>query len=250
MKNAIIAGFLVILAACTASAEIKTLVRWGSATDIVSATASLTGQSSTDSLNLTSYGSPAQGSSYYPNYVTEGASPNFYAATTGDRFQILDNAAGDYIYSRSPVNGYIVLWTQDLFLNGGNSGSVTLAGMGVKTGDNTAAITTTARFVIRLGSNYYISQTFAEGAQSFSDASRLTWYNYDISSYSTIGSEAAVTDFSNLTAAGVYIDDDAASSQSKLFDFYMEGITVAPAPATIGMLGLGFLITLLIRRTR
>ena len=191
------------LPAFTASAV--DVVYWGGSSEIVTSSRATQNANSGTTLVLDmGYTSPDVGPNYYPDSTDR--TPNFFGSSDL-RLQIrnsgLDNigANGNGVASSDSI----VLWTNAEFLNGGDSNAATLTGMSAITGDNASGVTTTSRFVIRLGSTFYVSDPVVEGTATVSDPTRLTWNHYDPQTdFTTIGSPVALSDFSNLTAAGLY----------------------------------------------
>lgn len=252
--KAIIVALSATLTAFVSLADV--IVSWGNgATDIV--TANSANLPAGTSLNLGSYANPAVGANYYPNYVSEGATPYFYAATDGVRAYVRNaTTPGDSLYTVLTVGvgqGAIFLWDKAGFWGGASdaASTVDLTGMTVNITDNAGSTASSVRFVIRLGTDFYVSGTSGEGTTDIADPSTLNWYNYDVANYKTIGSAVTLTDFSNLTAAGLYLTATSTGSSIAISvnNFGVSG-TVIPEPATVGLLGLGTLVSLLLRRVR
>ena len=218
------------------------VVQWGPGTDIV--TGNLDAQNNDEGLALVldgGYSSPDVGPNYYPDNTDR--TPNFYGSSDG-RLQIRQSSGGDNIGANG--NGItstntIVLWTNSEFLNGGDTNAATLTGMSAITDDNSSGATTQSRFVIRLDSTFYVSDIFGEGAASFSDPGLLTWNSYDpMTDFTAIGTATPVTDFSNLTGAGIYYTSSLPSAGtivSELEQFTVTAdIAAIPEPATVGLL--------------
>jgi hypothetical protein len=108
----------------------------------------------------------------------------------------------------------------------------------------------TSHAVIRLGTSFYVSEDLGVGGQDGdgtwemkSATSANSWFNYDpVSSVSTVGSLASISDFSNLTGAGFLIN---ANSTLNFRDAYVNSFatTTVPEPSVyalmIGALALG-----------
>lgn len=222
-----------LISAYLAPLSAVTIVSWGPADDIIATSGtSMTGGSST-ALNLSEIRSPAVGPDYYPNNT--GKTPEFYGAAIGN-FRIRGENPDNIGTSGNSIteNAMIVLWTKDLFINNGDSFDVTLSGMSSETEDNSGDNTTINRYVIRLGTDFYVSQTFDEGAASFTDPTTISWFNYDpTSNYTTIGSAASLSDFGNLTAVGIYINTTRVAPgtiQSKMVSLNVDAVVI-PEPS-------------------
>ena len=241
----------------TFAASAVEIVHWGPGTDIV--TGNRDAQNNDEGLALVldgGYSSPDVSATYYPNNTD--STPNFYGSSDR-RLQIRQDGGGDNIGANG--NGItstntIVLWTNNEFLNGGDTNAATLTGMSAVTDDNSSSATTESRFVIRLDSTFYVSDIFGEGASSFSNPSLLAWNNYDPETdFTVIGSSATLVDFSNLTAAGLYYTTSLPSSGtiiSELRQFAATAdIAAVPEPKTTSiLLGAAAFLCILLRRRR
>lgn len=262
---------VVILSLTGFSLHAAPLVSWGPSTDIIPGASNQSmapGHTGSQSLSLASLANPTVGAAYYPN--STGASPEFYAASyrisssTGlgnTTFVVAPNATNDRLLGTfnagagiSAEVNTIYMWTQPLFLSGGSSApSVTLDGMSVFSGDNGSSTATTVRFVIQLnGSDFYVSDPFAEGASSISDPTAVAWYTYSpTTDFSLIGSVASLssTDFDQLTAAGVYVRSTGSGTvQGYVNSFQVTG--TVPEPGTAALLLGGSLLVMAVRRHR
>lgn len=114
----------------------------------------------------------------------------------------------------------------------------------------------TSHAVIRLGSTFYVSEDLGIGGQDGTGSWALksataanNWFNYDpVSSVSTVGTAAAIADFSNLTGAGFLIKAD---STLNFRDAYVNAFetTIVPEPGTYAlMFGVLALVGVLWRR--
>lgn len=252
-------AILTTLSLTTASAlQAAVILSWQADPTIVGGHTSMSPDNS-NQLDLSSgYNSPA---SYYPN--STGHTPNFYGAAFADMdgaieslsWRMLNDYGGgnDSIGMSKDTRGIttsanlyeIIFWTKDEFLAGGDTAAnVSLDGMSINTGDNGSTINTNAHFVIRLDSNYYVSDQFGDSTQSFEDPTTITWYEYDpltdFSDTSGAAASLATSDFDNLTGAGFFInasEPDASGSQYN--NVYINNMqvdaTVVPEPSSFAL---------------
>ncbi|WP_269540470.1 hypothetical protein [Cerasicoccus fimbriatus] len=237
-------------------------------------------------IDLTDPGNPdpaTNGGTYYPNNTNSRSPVFFYTgvanageldnriinntapATSEMRLGIRDTDGGDGFVAQG---ANLVLWTQTGFdyasgpdhgfLNGYDSTPATLESINSSwaTNGGTAAAQTTLYFIIRLGSDFY-----AAGGDSLSastdllDPAAATWYNYDpLTDIEAIGSEATLTNFDNLTAAGVmtafdYTSGSAIYLNAELGEFQ---VNVVPEPQTYALIAgcTGLLIAIRRRQKR
>lgn len=215
------------------------IVSWGESTDIVYGFTNMSavGRGST-TIAYTSYTSPVVGSGSAPGYYTplpSDKTPNFYAAGYGiissdqNPSTTPTGSINWAVANGNPVTNpdYIQVAGQSITADTNKSVSVTklfmwtdaeflsplseLTGMSLINTDNGSTVSTQNRFVIQLGSDYYISENFGENTGnpvnplSFTDPSAVSWFDYDPTvDIATVGSAAAISDFSNLTKAGFY----------------------------------------------
>lgn len=273
MKSILLIPLVATTVAAVSLEAQTTIVMWGPAEDIVSSSQNLTVGKNATSVNLSTKTSPDQGADYYPNDT--GATPEFYAAIIAQEDGIDNNinnwrvqpaTPDDYIFANNnAAEGFtgtnnvfsILLWQKSSFLAGGDTIDVELNGMSVSVDGN--AGTAFGRFVIQLdNASFYVSQQYEQVGNtfntfSFTDPSAVTWYNYDPvnSDFRTIGSEAAITDFSNVTTAGAFVQNNVDGRFAQLWvrDFQMVG--TIPEPAAYAFLfGATVAIGTLVRRRR
>jgi len=230
------------------------VVSWGTANDIVSSSTGIP-SGSTTSLNLASLSNPAIGPSYYPN--NSGKTPEFYGAGTGN-FRLRNEGIDNIGSSANGVTqiSMIALWTQPFFINGGDVNPVTLTGMDGVFNSNGGTVAVSSRFVIRLGSDFYVSDAFGS-TPSFNDPTAINWFNYDpTTDYTAVGAPVLLADFSNLTAAGAFLQGTRAApgtAQIKLQGINVDGTVgaaVIPEPSWLGLIALGGSLGLVIWRRR
>ncbi len=199
------------------------LVSWGPATDIVTSNANLANGLESSQLNLATPASPA--------HTTE--SPVFYASLYVDsgvervsEYRVRQLTAGDTIRANyrklsaeSDQTGvFTIVWKQDgdgatgAFLNGADTGPVSLDSISATVdGNHAPTIDSAVRFIIRLGDQFYISEsqgTYSSSPQSYnlSIAPETVWYTYDPESDTrVIGTPIELFEFDNVTAVGLYI---------------------------------------------
>jgi len=148
----------------------------------------------------------------------------------------------------------IVLWNQADFLNGADSQTV-----GFSAGDslsvNFAAIGATTRdfrFVVNQGGTYYVSnvnKTDATAGVFSIDPAAVSWRTISTDGNYTIGGTASMITLDDVKAVGLYINASRTGNQTNI-QFNDFQASVIPEPATIGMLGLGGLVALMLRRCR
>jgi hypothetical protein len=194
------------------------LVAWGPATDIVSSNINLSGGSL--ALDLVNPSSPAPGGTY------QAASPIFHVAAgplepgvSLGTFRIGDGGAAEDILTVSfskntaaaNAGSASILWQQaTAFLNGANTGDVTLGRLRVRAKQNSSTTgVTQLRFVIRKGSQFYISEDcgaistntlFEEITLANPAAAR--WFAFDPAQTGTVGAPVYLSDFGAITAVG------------------------------------------------
>lgn len=181
--------------------------------------------------------------------VLNGASPVLDALNFGATLNNSETATG------------VFLWKQADFLNGLNTGNITLDSSNAFSASlnvSGSSTTGTARWLVQSAGSYYLSASFAltTTATSYSrgNPTSTQWYNYDpVTSMTTVGSEWPIPTFSNITAVGVWIESKyvggtSATSEGRIYDFTAAAI---PEPGTMGLLALGgIFVSFMVRRRR
>lgn len=218
------------------------LVQWGPSTEIVSGFRNDTSARKDTVLSLITPANPAVGPNYYGNAA--GASPVFFATAhnslneTANQLQIGNDLVGggapwDVIRfnfdggAQELNNAYcLVVWTrygagtsaapQNGFLSGGddNTANVVLTGLSARAFVNTnTGVTAEARFVIRVGEDFYISgdlgaiRTAGQGPNTLAltDPAQATWFAYDpLTDIRVIGAPVTPPSFAGLEAVGFF----------------------------------------------
>lgn len=288
--NILIASLMVSAFASTLHAT--TIVNWGdSSTGIVSNWQNMTVNKGSTAVSFAGYSNPAVGANYYNGYDSLQVTPRFYgaiaasyvnsastlvnltSASSGFSWQVAPGTPNILSGSLSNLSGYsaslhhIYLWSKSDFLAGSAADStVTLNGIHVSANDNSSTTVSHTFMVIRLGSSWYISSDYGDYSSSYvtrgfdSPALVSAWYNYDpTADFTAIGSAVTLTDFSNLTAAGVYINTTFSSANpgaiaivSRIADVTIDATitdTSIPEPAAFGLAFCGVALLTLRRRT-
>lgn len=144
----------------------------------------------------------------------------------------------------------LLLWRQSDFLNGMNTGTVTLENTSTAAVDIKTYVGFDAgRVVIRLegGSNdgYYISQETPFDGSGLKSASltSLTWLSYDpATSLTATGSVVNLLSsgqIANVTEAGIQFEAHTDGSNALRFDSFEVDTAVIPEPATLGLIVIG-----------
>ncbi|MGJ8642076.1 MAG: sulfatase-like hydrolase/transferase [Luteolibacter sp.] len=218
-------AFLLMVSAFTASAQNVT-IQWGTlaagdleapnATDIVSNSQSLSVNSTTFDINTDA--NPSVGASYYPNAgasfspmfsaasaATEGGVPNITANTA----QIQNNSNSDRIRFASTgatVFSSMVMWDNTIPAGANLTG---LAHGGFRTNNGT----TSFRFLIRKGGQFYASSSFnwTGGSNSTGDFSLLnpagaSWFAFTplVNGVASIADTSSAITMDGVTAVGFY----------------------------------------------
>lgn len=207
-----------------------TLVDWTGSENIVTSGSNLVAGKGSISIDLNTPSNPAVGSGY-----GNVDSPVFYAASKAiatdnseSAYRVVDDSA-----IGSPIDRLVisyakntgttmhatatVLWQQDGdgsaygFLNGADTGDVRLAGTRLRARISSRTTNVNQlRVVIRLGSQFYISDSIGSVADSVNietfempNPYAVDWYTYDPeTSILDIGTPVVIDEFNNLTAVG------------------------------------------------
>ena len=256
----------------TASAHAATIVQWGTANDIVTAQTAFVSGFNSSTINTSTPSNPTVGSSYYPSAT--GRNPVFYSAAynnesasafntprmrvQNDLSTLNNNDALEFssnTVTATSTSTVLTLWTKtgSTFQNGFDTSNATLESMSL-TGRAGSSSGATVRFVIQLGSDYYISDnlgSLASTQTTFSIASpgSTTWFSYSpTTDTATIGASASLSDFSDLNAVGFFWQRSA-NGTSHNVAFSNFNATAVPEPTTWALLA-GTLTTLMIFRRR
>ncbi len=267
---------MMIAAVLMASVAVRAavIVEWGNAgavgaLDIVTVSQAAANANKTQTFNWQTNGNPVVGAAYYPNAT--GKSPTFYTAGSAPRisqnFSVEQAASGDRLmqyYSQTTNGGHYTAMTMwNTFLD--NTAGNTLSNLTMQAGLRMTNETANVRFLVMQGSSYYASQEFVVSSASTTNvisglASAMTWYNFTpfVNGVETIGSSATVN-LTDVDAVGFYFDairldaaNVAAQNQLGVNTSYFGATagSAVPEPATVGMLGLGALVTLIARRMK
>jgi len=242
---------MLMLGALATASQADLLVNLPQGTGLVTANAANSGLVGGQVAFTTNTLSPSPSSTSYTG-------PEFFGGAGGTKalatWRITDNATADYFdASFSPVVGDQV-WALYMFAH--QSATITQATVDVRS--TGTGIDNKLRIVVRKADgSYYISQS-RNNPQNYTyvqtNLAAQVWYEYSpASSLTNIGAEVANFQLNNITAIGEMILVTKVSGTGTISagtrKFQAWG-TVIPEPATVGMLGLGALVTLLIRRLR
>jgi len=254
------------------------VIDWGPGTDLVTSNVGAAAiHEDTDSLDLGTAAFVAG------DYASAPLSPTVYAAIrsfTGDGSTIEAGATIQINDNNSVADGLDAI----LFSNGrvepdnSNDGttnwgiafwqvapqaaaveSITIGG-----GKNAGASET--RAVIRLGSDFYVSEDLGSFSQAdvndaddagddivprtITDMSATDWFAYDpASNFTNIGAAASLSDFTGLTGAGFLGRNANAGAEFRSMALSEFSVTLVPEPASLGLLAAGGLLMLGRRRT-
>lgn len=178
-------------------------------------------------------------------------SPGF-AMGTQSGYNSIQLAVSPTVTTDTVIKGMLV-WDKSDFLGAAQSQAITFSAdnyISYTTGPMTG--TADFRIAVKKGSDWYVSGTTGQAQNTTYNnttaaLTALTWYDIDTSTYA-IGSAADIT-LTDIDAVGLYLSATRANQMSRVS---IQNFTVAaiPEPATIGMLGLGGLVALLLRRQR
>lgn len=195
----------------------------------------------------------------YGGMVTTWSSPFTYApalrhlgTTRVTQVQVYPSTTASYSTSAKGI----FLWNKADFLNGTDSQTVVFSAGSLLSVNLTtiSAATRDFRFVVNQGGTYYVSNSNKTDATAgvFSiDPSTVSWRTVSTDGSYTVGDTASTITLNDVQAVGLYINatrtgtGNLAQTNIQFNDFQAIAI---PEPATIGMLGLGGLVALMLRR--
>ena len=170
------------------------------------------------------------------------------------------NAAGGHTdFINASASSTVIgskLWAVYMFTN--QSASITQFVYNVRLSGSGTVQSNLLRIVVQKDDgSFYISQERGRPSTGYitnSNPLALSWYNYDpVNSIAGIGSQATDFTLNNVKSVGMWTSTEHVSGASlnmgaglSVFQAY----GTIPEPATVGMLGLGALVTLLIRRIK
>ena len=280
---------VLLLALCPLSVQADLIVNWGG--DYVSGDEDLEGQDSTLETGLDLDGDAQFDDSrrgrllsflqaMNPQSGYSGVSDVFYGgASKGrlnnndpgnwNRFRVTDSGSADLMEIRvgggaSRAFHYLQFWEQADFLTlqTGNLGFTTASNLLVRF-DSTLQGITEARWVVREGSTFYLSEATIDTSTAnstrtltfASDASDGNWAVYSPST-STLDLDATASfssqNFSNITAVGFYLEKDAFSGTEgrwTISDFEAD-LALVPEPSAFVLLAVAAVAGVLARTTR
>jgi hypothetical protein len=170
-----------------------------------------------------------------------------------------NTAGGHTDYINASASSTVIgskLWAVYMFAN--ESASITQFVYNIRLSGSGAAQSNLLRLVVQKDDgSFYISQERGRPSTGYvtnSNPVALSWYNYDpVNSIAGIGSQATGFTLNNVKSVGMWTSTEHLSGASLTLGAGLsvfEAYGTIPEPATIGMLGLGALVTLLIRRAR
>jgi hypothetical protein len=201
---------------------------------------------------------PGQNGKIYGGLVTAwGATTNYTPLVRDNKTPVLEVTVNPTASATENASAKgMLVWNKADFLTGSVQ-TVTFAG-----GDSLylnisgwAATAKDVRFTINQGGVWYVSDSkIASGtAQSWTlDPTTNQWRTISTDGNYTIGGSASSVNFSNVLGAGIYLDSATVNGAQMqlLFNDFKVNATVIPEPATIGMLGLGALVVVIVRRMK
>jgi hypothetical protein len=214
------------------------LVAWGTSNGIVTANQNLVTGKGSASVNLTTPASPSIGGAYSTHSPLFFAAAKALSGNSENAWRVINNAnpgdgTGDAILvsfnkdTAATNDGvFTAIWTQDGtgsahgFLNGANTGNVTLANMRVRVKTTGLNSTSQLRFVIRRGAQFYISEDCGAVTSVFSaiapgnttpyeeialaNLAAVAWHPYDpATDMLAFGAPVVLTSFDQITAVGL-----------------------------------------------
>ncbi len=194
-----------------------------------------------------------------PSSSYSGTSATFYGAQAREsavrvsESAIDDNGSNDRIQLKSNNTGsgayaFLVLWKQEDFLNGLDTGQVDFGASDTVTLNLvTYANFNPGRLVLRQGSSYYISDELFNSVTSFEETpTELAWNNYDPTGWSendattltTIGSAASIVSdgkISNITEVGFLFSNTGLSNNAARIQNFEVNMTAIPEPGSVAL---------------
>ncbi len=177
----------------------------------------------------------------------------------------LENAAGvSTVGGAAGTFNFMYMVKKANFANGLNTGAVGFDATSdfSITATTWSGISKSLRAVVQNGSTWYISQAentvATAGTKTLSNAASMMWSVWDPTAQANFSGDSL--DFSTTVAGSTFTDIqavgvwgrivDGATNPSASITTIQIGAVAVPEPATIGMLGLGAIVTLLFRRLR
>ena len=207
---------------------------------------------------FTAGGDPLQTSpvSNYSGPIFHGKMEVFSGSSNTANYQILNNGSNDRIELKTQDatnnTGFLVLFRQQNFLNGLNTGNIGFdSTTSIRLNNATYANQTddSGRLVLRLGSDYYISERIytIAGDLTTPDLTALDYFAYNPASGTTPTIDpnnpttpvAIVTggQIQNVTEVGFYFEAEDHANAIRIQDFEVNMIQI-PEPAAVSLLAL------------